>query len=120
MNKKKEFDKWLIKNGCCRIDFKNKDILLSDGGLFSIITKKVRRHKVIGYKKLPNGNSQVLFSKNKPIKDIDYEVVVWFEELRETINYLKRLEKFLNKLGYKTKRDYLKWSNFRVVTNRKI
>ena len=43
---------------------------------------------------------EVLFSKKK-FNDLTYEANLWFEELHETINYLKRLEKFLNKLDYK-------------------
>ncbi|TAL57993.1 MAG: hypothetical protein EPN86_00970 [Nanoarchaeota archaeon] len=90
------------KNGACTVDFKNRNIILHDGGLFYIDSKRVRRHKIIGFKKLSNGASEVLFSKKATIKDINHEAVLWFEELRETINYLKRLERFLNSQGYKT------------------
>lgn len=102
LNKQKAFQKWLEKNGACNLDFKNRNIVLYDGGLFSIESKNVKRRKIIGYKKLPNGFSEIIFSKKATIKDIDHEAILWFEELRETINYLKRLERFLNKQGYKT------------------
>jgi len=102
INKQKAFQKWLEKNGACNLDFKNRNIVLYDGGLFSITSKNVKRRRIIGYKKLSNGFSEIIFSKKATIKDIDHEAILWFEELRETINYLKRLEIFLNKHGYKT------------------
>jgi len=103
--KRKELQKFLEKNGCgVSIDFKHGDILIPDGGLWSIEAKKVKRHKIVGYKKLSNGSMQVLFSKKRIVKDVDYEVCIWISELRDTINYFKKLEKLLNKMGYDTKR----------------
>lgn len=82
---------------------KNKDVIFPDEGLFSIESKKIKLPKITGHKKLKNGNSQVLFSKRKYV-NTDYKATLWFEELDETINYLKRMKRMLNKLGYKTKR----------------
>ena len=102
MNKETIIQKWIENNGACRIDIKNRDIILYDGGLFSIESKKVKRKKIVGYKKLPNGNSQVIFSKKATIPDVDYEATMWISELDETINYFKRMKKMLNKIGFKT------------------
>jgi len=94
---------WIKNNGCATFDFKKRDILLWDGGLFSIVKEKVMRNKPIGFKKLPNKLSQVIFSKKKyPIED--YKAIFWFEELDDLINYFKRMKKMLNSLGYKTYR----------------
>lgn len=106
MNKKTIIQKWKEKNGAADFDLKNRDIILYDGGLFSIEAKKIKGHKIIGYKKLPDGNVQILFSKKKCINDVDYRAYLWFEELDETIRYLKRMKRMLNKIGYKTDLRY--------------
>ena len=100
--KKEIITEWINKNGACSIDLKNKEFTLYDGGLFGIQEKKVKRNKILGFKKLPNGCSEVLFSKKKCINDTEHYAVIWFQELDETINYLNRLKKLLNRLGYNT------------------
>jgi len=100
--KKKMIDKWIEKAGCCKIDLKNKEILLHDGALLCICSKDVKRHKIEGYKKLPNGCLEVLFSKNKSIKDKEYYADIWFEDVDWLISYFKSLKKLLNNMGYKT------------------
>jgi hypothetical protein len=103
MKTKQEIVKeWINKNGACSIDLKNKEFTLYDGGLFEIQEKKVKRRKILGFKKLPNGGSEVLFSKNKCVNDIEHYMIVWFQELEDTINYFVRLKKLLNLLGYNT------------------
>lgn len=47
---KKVIDEWIKKNGACSFDAKNLDIILHDGGLFSIEKKKVMLSKIIGEK----------------------------------------------------------------------
>jgi len=101
IDKKKIVEQWIKDNGAASFDFKKKDIWLWDGGLFSVEKEPVMRSKVIGHKKLPNGMTEVLFSKKK-YKDFDLKAVFWMEELDETINYFQRMKKMLNKLGYKT------------------
>lgn len=98
--------KWISRNGACYFNCKNHDIILPDGGLFSIEKKKYMARKILGYKKLPNGNSRVIFSKKKIVPSETYEATIWMEELDETINYLRRMKKMLNKLGIRT--DYRK------------
>jgi len=95
-------EKWKKKHGACEFDFKNKEINLTDGGIISINSRKVKRHKIVGYKKLPNGNVQVLFSKNKPIKDVEHYANIWFEDIDDIIKYFKDMKKMLNSLNYKT------------------
>ncbi len=56
----------------------------------------------MGFKKLSNGNTEVLFSKKKCVNDSEHFITIWFQELDDTINYLIRLKKLLNGLGYNT------------------
>ena len=93
---------WIKNNGACSFDYKDRDIILHDGGLFSIEKEKKRGRKIVGYKKLPNGMTEILFSKNKPIWREHYKAIVWMEELDDIINYLRRMKKMLNSLGIKT------------------
>jgi len=109
MNKKEKIVKeWSEKNGCASFDLKNKSVDLFDGGLFAIESKKVKRRKITGYKKLPNGSVEILFSKKKMIDDVDSYANVWFEEIEDMISYLKKMKKMLNKLGYKTSHGKVK------------
>ena len=98
----KVMKKWIINHGACSFDYKNHDILLGDGGLFSIEKTKYMAHKVLGYKKLQNGNSEVIFSEKRTVPAERYDAVLWMEELDETISYLKSMKRMLNKLGVKT------------------
>ena len=94
---------WIYKHGCASLDFKKRDVILHDGGLFSIDKKIVKMQKATGkFKKLPNGCLQLLFTKKKYPAEI-YDAVLWFEELDITIRWLKSLKRLLNSLGYKTK-----------------
>ena len=102
--KKKIIEDWIIHHGAANFDLKKRDIILPDGGLFSIEKEKYKARKIIGHKKLPNGNVEILFSKKKLIPSERYKATFWFQELDETISYFKRMKKMLNKLGYKTNR----------------
>ncbi len=104
LTKKKEkiAENWIERNGACSFNFKERDIILHDGGLFSIEKKRMKVHKIVGYKKLKNGCSQIIFSKKKTHYVDDYEATLWFEELGETIRYLKSMQKMLEKIGYNT------------------
>ncbi len=108
MNKKKIVKGWVEKNGCAKFNLKDKSVDFFDGGLFAIESKKVKRHKITGYKKLPNGCVEILFSKKKLVKDIESHANLWFEDIDDTINYFKRMKKMLNKLGYKTSHGKIK------------
>lgn len=106
--KQKIVDKWIRDNGAASFEFKTRSITLYDGGLWSIEKKKVKRHKIIGYKKLKNGGSEVLFSKKKIVPGEEYMAILWMNELHETILYLQRMERMLNKVGCKTKQEFRK------------
>ncbi len=106
----KKVENWRQKHGAASFDLKGRNILLHDGGLFSIEQKPVMRHRAIGFKKIPEMNingkkikgcSEVIFSKKK-YKDIDFYVNMWFEELDETISYFKSMSQMLRKLGFDT------------------
>jgi len=94
---------WIMKNGACKFDFKNRDILLCDGGLFSIEKEKIMLSKIIGTKKLSNGMSQIIFSKKKYPSD-SFFAMLWMEELDDTIRYFRSMKRMLNKIGFKTSR----------------
>ena len=95
---------WIIKNGACKFDLKNRDILLYDGGLFSIEKEKVMLSRMIGMKKLPNRMSQIIFSKKKYPSN-SFFARLWIEELDDTIRYFRSMKRMLNKLGFKTRRS---------------
>jgi hypothetical protein len=101
-SKRKRTEEWINKNGACSIDLKNKEFTLYGGGLFAIEEKKIKRRKFLGFEKLANGYLRILSSKNKCVNDKEKFIVVWFQELDDTINYLTRLKKLLNALGYNT------------------
>lgn len=102
MNKRKIIERWIERNGAADFDLKNKNIILYGDGLFSIEKEKYLSHKIVGRKKLPNGCVEILFSKKKCVPAERYKAYIWFSELDETINYLRRMKKMLNKLGYRT------------------
>ena len=121
MEKKKEkkiIEDWIMKNGAAQFDTKNRDVILNDGGLFSIEKEtKIKPKTKIIFSKEPeirmlNGRKLKVFpvsfkktKKNgKQVKEkVDYySAHLWFEEVDETIEYLRRVRKLLNKLGYKT------------------
>lgn len=147
MNKKEKekiVNEWINKNGAAEFDLKNRNIILYDGGLFSMENlpkikawtkyKKGKPEKITlngkestvypinfiprKYKGKVDPNKVFNFIKNKinkkntfeeevlhffSMEKMDYiSAIIWFEELDETINYLKRMKKMLNKIGYKT------------------
>lgn len=102
MDKEQIIDDWIKNNGAASFNLEDRNIILYDGGLFSIDVKSIRTRKMVGTKKLENGGQQMIFSKKRIIKDKEYKAILWFEELNETINYLRRMKRMLNKLGYKT------------------
>ena len=103
--RRKLAEKFQQENGACRIDLKNRDVILYDGGLFSIQKYLTRRsqHRI---KRVKEGRFKDCYGfvaiKGKKVKYEEYEATFWFEELRETIIYLQRLEKVLIKMGYNT------------------
>lgn len=111
---KKEAEKinreWLEKNGAGEFDFKNKDVILYDGGLFAIEVEKKRvlRHRIWISKKPTMVDGKIFGYELKSTKlrgtriKEDYKARIWFTEIDETINYFKRMKRILNKLGYKT------------------
>jgi len=92
---------WISKHGACKFDIKNEDVILHDGGLFSIENEKILLPKITGFRKLPNKNSQILFSKKKYLSD-NFYARLWMCEIDNTIKYLKSMKKMLNNIGIST------------------
>jgi len=95
-------EKWIVRNGACYFNYGDKDIILPDGGLFSIEKKKYKARKIIGYKRLPNWMTEILFSKKKIVPSEKYEATIWMSELDEIINYFQSMKRMLNKIGINT------------------
>ena len=108
MNKKKIAQEWSKKHGGASFDFKTRNILLYDGGFFSIQKKKIKLHKIVGYKKLKGGGSQIIFSKKKKIKAEEFTAYLWFEELDDFIKSLQSIRRMLHNLRYRTDRPFKK------------
>ena len=100
--------KWIRENGAVKFDFKNKDIILEDGLLFSVDKeiKKLPRIKA-ATPTTTTGLYKVDLTKVK-YKTECYNCRIWFEELEEMLDYLNRLKMLLNSLGYKTTRKIVK------------
>jgi hypothetical protein len=103
--KEKIAKKWIQDHGAASFDLEKGDIILGDGGLFSIEKKDVMVSKDITFKDLPHGGAEVIFSEEK-IPGEDFDAWMWFEDLDETISYLQSMKRMLNKLGYKTSHTY--------------
>ncbi len=121
--KKEKFNSWARRKGGVDFDFENKNIILLDGGLFSIekeIKIKPKTRTVFGQQKEINFNGKSI--KCRELKFIPirrnnkilnekveyYKAIIWFEELNETINYLNSMKRMINKLGFETKHKYEK------------
>jgi len=109
INEKEEALNFLVKNGCgIKFDFKNKDLWIPSGGLW-YIEPNLKKEYQTGMKTFPSktypGWYGTKFYKKwwLPKKFyVDPKVNIWFNELDNTIRYLKKVKKLLNRLGYKT------------------
>jgi len=116
---KEKAEKWIKRNGCASFDFKNKDIIFWDGGLFAIEKEiKIKPKTRIIFGKM----DEVMSLNGKTIKARElkfiplrkngrvineeveyYKAIIWFQELDETINYFISMKKMLNKIGFQTR-----------------
>lgn len=94
-------NKWIMNHGACTFDVKDFDIILHDGGLFSIEKRKIMLPHAVGRKKLSNGMVQILFSKKKYPAERTF-ARLWMIELDNTIRYFVSMKKMLNNIGIKT------------------
>ena len=85
--------KWIKSNGCdgfAAFDFKNKDVILYDGGFVSIKNKiKIQRKR-----------RKSEFGKDIQIKKL--ACTFYFGSIDDLIDYLLKTRTFLNRLGYRT------------------
>ena len=100
-NRNKLVRQWIREHGAVKFDFKNQDIILQDGLLFSIDKEIKKLHKIKNAKPTFDGRFAVELTKKK-FKTECYQCKIWFGELESMINYLNELKILLNKLGYST------------------
>ena len=113
-------EKWRMANGCVTWDLKDDNILIHDGGLFSIDDDVKRKQNFdIKFEKsktphrMPNGklitgNEMIKINKPGTHLEHNYKAYVWPSELDETIQFLQSLKRVLNKVGIETDRS-VKW-----------
>ncbi|MGV8152040.1 MAG: hypothetical protein ACP5OG_03090 [Candidatus Nanoarchaeia archaeon] len=119
--KKKIVQNWIFNHGAAEFDLKKRDIILHDGGLFSIEKEvKIKPKTRVLWGELKDNGLNSKYSKFREIKFIpikrkgkvlkekveEYKAYLWFEELDNMIGYFKSMKRMLNKIGYKTKRDF--------------
>ena len=100
-DKNKLVRQWIREHGAVKFDFKNQDIILQDGLLFSIDKEIKRLHKIKNAKPTFDGRFAVELTKKK-FKTECYQCKIWFQELEEMIGYLMDMKNLLNILGYIT------------------
>jgi len=117
---KKIIENWIINHGAANFDLKKGDIILPDGGLFSIEKEvKIMPKTRILFSKLKDSKFNGKNNKFRELKFIPikrngrvlkekveyYKTYLWFEELDDLIKYFKSMKRMLNKIGYKTDRN---------------
>ncbi len=119
MDKTKQeiIERWIQKHGAATFDLKNKNIILYDGGLFSIekeIKIKPKTRLIFGKLHEINVNKKTIKAREMkfiPLKrdgrtikeEVEYyKAHIWIEELDDIIHYFKSMKKMLNKLGFVT------------------
>lgn len=101
--------KWIRENGAVKFDFKNKDIILEDGLLFSVDKEIKKLPKIKATSPTSTqGLYKVDLTKVK-YKTECYNCRIWFEELDSMLDYLTRMKELLNELGYKTDRKVIQF-----------
>lgn len=106
IQKNKMLEEFLKKNGCgVRLNFDHNTIEIPDGGLWGVNKEIIKIPVIKGYKKTPKGHYEIISYPKRKQKSEEFDVIIWFEELRETILYLERLEKLLKEMGYDTARS---------------
>lgn len=111
-------ENWIKNHGAASFDFKNRDVILHDGGIFgvSVETKTKPKTRIWFDKKHPailNDHKcyNMIFAPIKKngkfvLEKIDYySATLWFEEIDETISYFKSMSRLLRKLGFDTNRS---------------
>jgi hypothetical protein len=105
--KNKLVRQWIREHGAVKFDFKEQDIILQDGLLFSIDKEIKKLHKIKRAKPTFDGKFAVELTKQK-FKTECYQCRIWFQELDSMIEYLKDMKKLLNTLGYSTEHKGMK------------
>ena len=122
-NRQEKVENWIKKNGCATFDLKKKEVILHDGGLFSVekeIKIKPKTKMIFGKLQKTNINGKTIkareikftpIRKNGRIINEEceyYKANIWFEEIDETISRFMSIKRMLNKLGFKTNNKHEK------------
>ncbi len=106
LKKKNEIaDKWIKDNGCASFDLKGEEIIFHDGGGFCIEKeiKYLPRHRWRPIKEGRfKGGAELVNIKGPKVKHEFYTSHYSFCDLDDHINFLRRMKKMLNSLGYET------------------
>lgn len=103
--KEKITEKWKWSHGAASFDLKKRDVILHDGGLFSVekSVKYLPRHKMKKITEGPwKGGAEVVDIKGPKVRHEFYDAYLWFEDVDHIISYFQSMKRMLNKLGYKT------------------
>jgi len=95
-------------NGGIYFDFKNKTLIFPDGGLFSM-EKKVETVSNSKFVLIKEGDYKdcLKLVPTKGTKKVDnLSASMWFEDVKDTIRYFRRLDDCLKKMGYNTDMKY--------------
>jgi len=103
--KEKIAEEWIFRHGAASFDIKEGNIILHDGGLFSIETE-VKYLPRTRFKPITEGRwkggAELVNIKGPKVRHEFHDAYMWFEDLDDTISYFKSMKRMLNKLGYKT------------------
>lgn len=104
-DKEKIIEKWRKNNGGASFNLKEEEIILHDGGGFSIekTVKYLPRRRLKQIKEGPfKGCAEFAKIKGPKVRHEFYDCYYSFCDLDDTINYLRRMKTMLNDLGYDT------------------
>lgn len=103
--KEKMADEWRCSHGAASFDIKERNVILHDGGLFSIETK-VKYLPRTRFKPITEGpwkgGAKLVIIKGPKVRHEFHDAYLWFEDVDGMISYFKSMKRMLNKLGYHT------------------
>jgi len=103
--KEKITEEWKLQHGAASFDIKEGNVILHDGGLFSIETK-VKYLSRTRFKPITEGRwkggAELVNIKGPKVRHEFHDAYILFEDVDGMISYFKSMKRMLNKLGYRT------------------